>query len=198
MLIRKEKLQNMPIMSLQTGASIAATSSFIIDPRDLRVVAFYCEGPRLDIHPAILNVGDIREIGHLGAIVDNADVLMSPDDLVRLKEVLKFNFSLDNKPVIDQSNHKLGHVFDFTLDSKSLYVIKLHVRPGIWKSLQTTELLIDRSEVVEVTDADIVVKDTAIRKKEEKVVAPVVAPVLENPFRRAPQPDTTSRASDDL
>src|SRR5688500_17926133 len=78
MLLLKERLQNVPIMSLQTGAPIAATDEFVIDPRQLKVVAFYCTGPRLDVTPAILTVSDIREIGNHGIIVDSADVLMSP------------------------------------------------------------------------------------------------------------------------
>jgi uncharacterized protein YrrD len=193
MLILKDRLQLMPVMSLQTGGRIAETAEFIIDPRQLKVVAFYCKGPRLDVNPAVLNVADIREIGNLGIIVDSADVLMSPDDLVRLKEVLNFKFTLDNKPVVDQSGHKLGHVFNFTLDSKSLYIVKLHVRPGIWQSFKTTELLIDRTEVIEVTDTEIVVKHTAIKAEEEK---PAPAPMLENPFRR-PQTEGNSHAIDE-
>jgi len=183
MLFLKERLEHMPIMSLQTGAQIAETGQFIIDPRQLKIVAFYCTGPRLDTNPAILNVSDIREIGEMGVIVDSADVLMSPEDLVRLQEVLNYNFALDNKYVITESGDKIGTVINYTLDSTTLYVVKLQVRPGLWQSWTTTELVIDRSQIVQVTDDEVVVKDAHV--KDEKRVA-AAKPVLENPFRRAP------------
>lgn len=190
MLIFKNQLQSIPIMSLQTGSKIAETGSFIIDPRQLKVVGFYCSGPRLDVNPAVLTVADIRELGDLGLIVDSADVLVSPDDLVRLKDVLSFNFTLENKLVVDTAGKKLGRVSNFTLDSKSLYIVKLQVRPGVWQSFKTTELLIDRSQVDHVTDDEVVVR-SAVVEAEDKKEAP--APMLENPFRRAPLESTSPR-----
>lgn len=166
------------MVSLQTGAPIAEIGSLIIDPRELKVVGFYCSGPRLDVNPAILLVGDIREIGSLGIIVDDADVLVGPGDLVRLKEVLAYNFTLEDKHVVDDAGHKLGKVAGYTLDSDSLYVIKLQVRPGVWRALGTAELLVDRAQIVQVTDHEVVVKST--RKTQTTTAA---APVLENPFK---------------
>jgi uncharacterized protein YrrD len=183
MLFLKERLENVPIMSLQTGAQIAQTGEFVIDPRQLKVVAFYCVGSRLDVNPAILHVSDIREIGSLGIIVDDADVLMSPGDLVRLQEVLGYHFKLNDKQVVTESGKKLGTVANFTLDSTTLYIVKLHVRPGMFKAFMSPELIIDRQQIVQVTDDEVVVKDTA--KREEAKAAPV-AQVMENPFRRSP------------
>ncbi|HVI68930.1 MAG TPA: hypothetical protein VM581_00550 [Magnetospirillaceae bacterium] len=181
MLLQKERLEHAQIMSLQTGALIAETSASIIDPRELKVVGFYCTGPRLDINPAILLSDDIREIGSIGIIVDSADVFMLPEDLVRLKDVLSYGFRLEDKHVIDDSGHKLGKVSSYTLDSDSLFIIKLQVHPGMWRSLGTTELIIDRSQIVQVTDHEVLVKST--RKKQTEQAAP---PVLENPFRNSP------------
>lgn len=182
MLILKERLVNVPIMSLHTGAEIAETGEFIIDPRQLKVIGFYCKGPRLDINPAILNIEDVREFSNIGLIVDSADVLTSPDDLVRLKEVLSFHFVLDGKPVVDTAGNKLGQVVNYTLDSTTLYIVKLHVRPSLWHAWTHTELIIDRTQVVEVNDHQLVVRD--VRDKEtEKAKA---SPILENPFRHAP------------
>lgn len=184
MLFQKERLENVPIMSLQTGAQIAQTGEFVVDPRQLKVIAFYCEGPRLDINPAILNVSDIREIGSLGVIVDSADVLMAPGDLVRLQEVLDFHFKLEGKRVITESGQKLGTVANFTLDSTTLYVVKLHVRPGMWQSFLSAQSIIDRQQIVQVTDDEVIVKDAENRDEARKTAA--AHNVIENPFRRAP------------
>lgn len=190
MLILKERLERVPIMSLQTGAQVAETGAFVIDPRQLKLVAFYCNGPRLDVNPAILNVSDIREFSNIGLIVNSADVLMSPEDLVRLKTVLDYNFTLDNKQVIDTAGNKLGHVVSYTLDSATLYVVKLHVRPSMWQAWKTTEFIIDRTQIVEVNDEHLIVRD--LREKEEK--APAASSLLENPFKHAPVESSTTNA----
>lgn len=188
MLLQKESLEDAPIMSLQTGAAIAQTSQIIIDPRELKVVGFYCTGPRLDVQPAILTIPDIREMSDIGLIVDSADVLMSPDDLIRLKEVLNFHFELENKPVVTKSGQKLGKVATYTLDNTTLFIIKLHVRPNGLRAFKTTELVIDRSQIMQVTDDEVIVKDAKI-KDEAKI--PVAGPVIENPFRHVPAEGTS-------
>lgn len=187
----KDRLQNMPIMSLQTGAKIAKTGNFIIDPRQLKIVAFYCSGSRLDINPAVLTVSDIREISEIGLIVDSADVLVSPDDLVRLSDVLSFGFTLEDKQVIDESGRKLGKVDNYSLDPTTLYVIKLHVQPSFWQAWGTTEFTIDRTQIIEVTDTEIVVKDT--RKKVTQKVRVAPTPMLDNPFKPKQAESTSFR-----
>lgn len=192
MLIRKERLIGAPIMSLQTGTELAHADSAIIDPRNLTIVGFYCSGPGVEASPAILHTSDIREFGELGLIVDSADVLMPPDDLVRLQEILDFHFELENKQVVEDTGSKVGKVISYTLDSELFYIIKLHVRPTLLKAFQTAEILIDRSQISEITDQKIVVKSAVVRDK------PVTkAPhVIHNPFRKTdphPQPDTITQ-----
>lgn len=182
MLLLQDRLVDVPIMSLQTGGRIARTSEAIIDPRQLKIVAFYCEGSNLDVRPAILNIDDIREIGGLGIIVDSADVLMSPDDLVRLQEIIGFKFKLQDKKVVDESGKKLGTVANYTLDSDTLYIVKLQVRPSAFAAFKTTELIIDRTQIVQVTDSEVVVQST--RTKETSAVK-AAHPLAENPFRQA-------------
>lgn len=165
MLIPKERLLDMPVMSLQTGIEIARTDSFIIDPRQLKIVAFYCKGPRLDVHPAILHVEDIRELSELGLIIDAADNIMSPQDLVRLGDVLKFHFTLENKMVVDDLGRKVGRITGFSIESRSFFVNKLHVRPGLLEAWKTAEVMIDRTQIIEINDETIIVKSPTIKAK---------------------------------
>jgi len=185
MLVLRDRVIDTPIMSLQTGGMIAHTEKAIIDPRSLAVVAFYCAGPMLDVDPAILHTSDIRETGPMGFIVDNSDKIMSPEDLVRLQEVIDLNFQLDNKPVIDDTGRKVGHVVDYAVDTDSFLIIKLHVRPGLLQAFQIAEVIIDRQQIVKVSDKHIVVKSPTIKVRE-----PVKTTHTGNPFRAAhPQPD---------
>jgi sporulation protein YlmC with PRC-barrel domain len=170
-------------MSLQTGTQVGMAVGHIIDPRRLNIVAFYCEGPLIDFSPAILHTTDIREFSSIGLIVDSADNLMPPDDLVRLKEIMDYHFDLEGKQVVEEGGHKLGKVGGYTVDSESFYVVKLHVRPTFLQSLGRAELLIDRTQISEINDKQIVVRRATVQDEERPRFASL--PSIDNPFRKS-------------
>ena len=182
MLISAERFDNAPVMSRQTGSELARTSRAVIDPRSLSIVAYELEGPTLDQSPSLLRIADVREIGPLGLIIDSADELIMPSDVLKIKEVYEFQFALVGKHVIDGKKHKVGKVIGYTLEAGNFVIQQLRVRRPLLKSFGDTELLIHRSQIVRVTDEHIVVKTPEIRHKE-----PVVQPqaTFENPFRKA-------------
>jgi sporulation protein YlmC with PRC-barrel domain len=184
MLLPRDRLLNLPIMSLQTGTQIGTAISHIVDPRRLNVVAFYCEGQLINFNPAILHVADIRELSSIGLIVDSADNIMPPDDLVRLKEILDYHFELEGKQVVEEGGHKLGKVGGYTVDSESFYIVKLHVKPTLLQSFGRAELLIDRTQISEINDKQIVVRRATVRDEKRAPFASI--PAIDNPFRKAP------------
>lgn len=184
MLLPRDRLLNLPIMSLQTGTQVGTAVGHIIDPRRLDIVAFYCEGPLIDFAPAILHTTDIREFSSIGLIVDSADNIMPPDDLVRLKEIIDYHFELEGRPVVEEGGHKLGKVGGYTVDSESFYVVKLHVKPTFLQSFGRAELLIDRTQIREINDKQIIVRRATIQDEERTPFKPM--PTIDNPFRKAP------------
>ncbi len=188
MLVLHNRLIGVPLMSLQTGAQVGTTTAAIIDPRRLNIVAFYCEGANIGFKPAILHTSDIREYSDIGIIINDSDDIMLPDDLVRLKEVLDFQFELVGKRVVEDTGRKLGKISDYATDIESFYIIKLHVQPSLFQSLGAAELLIDRSQIVNITDDKIVVR-RPISKEE---VPSAIHPHIDNPFRKPrPQAEAT-------
>ena len=190
MLILRDRLQDLPILSLQTGSEIARVGEPIIEPQHLAIIAFYCSGDRLDVSPAILHTIDIREFSNLGFIVDSADDLMSPDDLVRLQQILNLKFALIGKHVVDDTGKKVGKVTNYIVDPKSFFIKKICVKPGLLQAWDTTEIIIDRTQIIKITETEVVVKAPTVLK-EEHAKAP--SQVVHNPFRKVhPQPDTAT------
>lgn len=189
MLIPINRLLGAPVMSLQTGYPLCRLSSPIINPYNLKVVAFYVDGPTLSFKPAVLFSEDIREFSpRVGAIVDSADNIMSPNDLVRLADIINYNFNLDNLLVIDQQGHKLGHIRGFSIDSISYEVEQLYVKPGFFKSFSTAEFLINRQQIVKVEPDRITVKTPTVEAKAKDSLSAsqrrqILNPDLDNPFR---------------
>jgi sporulation protein YlmC with PRC-barrel domain len=193
MLVLKDRIINVPIVSIQTGSQVARTEQPIIDPRELKIVGFYCDGPTLDSKPAVLLMNDIRESGPLGYIINSSDNLVPPKDLVRLQGILSYNFSLENKLVVEENGRKVGKVVDYTLDNASFYIVQLHVQPNFWQAWSTAEVLIGRTQIIEVTDTKIVVASATI--KDKPPVKATVTHVVENPFRRTQPQAEASRST---
>ena len=189
MLLGINRIIGAPVMSLQTGYPLCRLTSPIINPYNLRIVAFYVDGPRLDFSPAVLFADDIREFGPLGAIVDSSDNVMSPDGMVRLNEVMSYSFMLNHILVIDEHNNKLGRVDNYTVDPTNFRIEQLHVKPGFFKSLATTGLLINRRQIVKVEPDRITVKSPTATER-TKATNPldqtrrVLNPEFDNPFRK--------------
>ena len=175
------QFQQRPVMSLQTGTRIATTSVPVINPGELKIVAYEVEGPLLAEKPAFLRTEEIREVAPMGMIVDSADDLVGIDDVIALKKLYDLDFSLINIAVIDEHKKKLGKVEDYTLETGSFVIQQLHVKRGFMKGITDTGLLIHRSQIIKITDTEIFVKSTA--KKVSEPVTETTRGEFVNPFR---------------
>lgn len=190
MLLAAERLTNAPVMSLQTGGQLARTRVPLIDPRNLMIVAYELEGPNLDQNPSLLLMRDVRELSNIGFIVDSSDEFVGVDDVIKVKEVWEFHFELEGKLVVDERGRRLGKVTSYAVEPGSFMIKQLNVKRPFLKSFSDTELLIDRTQIIEVSDTKITVQH------DERQPAPVkqAAKVFTNPFRTHPaQPETIDR-----
>ena len=81
MLLHGSQLIGTPVMGLQTGVELAEVTDAVIDPANLKVLAYVVKGPTLDENPSLLLVGDIRELSDIGMIIDSNDEFVSTDDI---------------------------------------------------------------------------------------------------------------------
>lgn len=182
MLVYNSKLIGTPVLSVQTSGPIAEISGPIIDPDNLKVIAFRLTGPIINATNQILDATSIREYSSLGIIIDNNDELVGPEDVIKIKNTLELNFNLVGLKVETKKGTKLGHITDFTLTPEDLVIQQIIVKRPTIKSFMDPELTIHRSEIVEITDYKVVVRD------EEKVIKARAAkedfvPNFVNPFR---------------
>lgn len=168
-------------MGLQTGNEIARTEQSVIDPASLTIVAYEVESSLLKGDIWLLRIADIRELSDLGFIIDSADEFIHPDDVIKLSDIYKLNFHPVGMSVIDEKRQKLGKVIDFTIETGNFVIQQLTVRRPLLKSFTDTELLIHRSQIIEINDDAIVVHSQA--KVPEQELHEVVGSYV-NPFRK--------------
>lgn len=184
MLIFGEKLLNAPILSLQTGVELARTDLAIINPTNLKIVAFRLTGPLLSdqTQNSYMRTNEIREYSPLGLIVDSADEIMLEEDIISQKDLFELGFDPVGLGVVDEFGKKLGKVNGYTVNVLNFTIMQLRVLKTGMARLTTTDLLIHRSQILEINNTTIVVKATATKLKD---VTPIIntEPII-NPFRR--------------
>jgi len=173
-------------MSLQTGGQLARTKLPLIDPRNLTILAYELTGPLLNEQPSFLRISDVRELSNLGLIVDSSDEFIGLDDVIKIKEVYEFRFDILGKTVVDEKKHRLGKVIGYSLEPETFTIIQLNVKRPLLKSFTDTELIIHRSQIVEVDDTTITIQND----EREHVPVKRAAQAYTNPFRGSAQPET--------
>ncbi len=188
MLVSASRLVGCPVLSLHIGGRMATVTEVIVDPNKLQIIACRVEGPLVGKEAGdLLPMNSVREFSPIGMIVDSIDVLAEENEIVQLQEILKLHFSLNGLKVETKKGTKLGKVADFIVDTELWQIQQLVVHRPVIKSLIDPELTISRSEIHEVNDYKVIVKDeeAKIRTKAQSDFVPSFV----NPFR---EPDFAS------
>ena len=191
MLLIGSKVASMPVLSLHVGGPVADIREAVIDPEDLRVIAYTLDGPIIKNDPEvgdILDTQDIREVSNSGLIVDSTDRFTTREDVIRFDKVMELGFHLVGLKVVTQDGKKLGKIVDYTLDSGTFMIYQLIVQRPFMSSLIDPELTINRSQIIEVDDYKVTIKHEKAEVKmpeEKKKDAPEeFVPNFTNPFRK--------------
>lgn len=167
-----KSLYGRPVISMRSEGHIGIAVEPIINPHNLKVLGWWCKtagGGR-----QVLLTESVREMAPDGLMVDDETSLSSPAELVRHREILDIKFQLPDK-LVKTKRHKLGKVSDYTFD-ESMFIQKLYVTRSITKIFSSEDtLIIDRNQIMEVTDHYILVEDTDIKDTED-VTVPAGAP----------------------
>jgi len=189
MLILGSRLINTPIMGLQTGTRLASTKLPVVDPSNLKILAYEVDGALLSEKPSFIRIADVRELSDVGLIIDSNDEFIGVNDVIKIKEIYELGFNLIDMNVTDESKRRLGKVYNYSLDTDNFIIQQLNVRQGIFKSLSDSELLINRSQIIEINNNEIIVKTTAQKLKPLSKTSKMT---YMNPFRsQSPQIENT-------
>lgn len=165
-----KSLSNRPVLSIRSGTQVAVAAEPVINPHNLKILGWWCKMPGGQTR--VLLAEDVRELVPDGLAINDEDDLCAPEDLVRHREILEIGFQLIDKPVRTK-RQKLGKVSDFSYND-GMFVQKLYVARPLRKVFTTEDtLLIDRTQILEVTDHYILVRDTEIRATAEELAGAV-------------------------
>lgn len=179
MLVFKESLIDLPIVSLQTGTKIGEIASVIINPNAFSIEAFDVVAAR---RKRVLFAHDIKEVSPKFCVVDDESQLIEDEDLVRLDNLRAINYEIINKRVVTKNGLRVGRVRNWICESSSFEIAKLHVKQSLRKDLNVATVVIDRSQVKELQKKRIIVSDTYAkqtndaRQRSRRTMRPQIQP----------------------
>ncbi len=159
---------NLPVISLQTGDVVAWTCKPVLEIETLAIIAFLCTAADTK-RSLILMSSDIRQIADDCAIVDSAEELTDPSDIIRLQPALLADYTPLDKLVVSDTGRRLGRVHDYTINLETTRIQKLLVRGSLLNIWFGPKLTVDRTQIIDITPTRITVRDVTIK-------APVLAP----------------------
>lgn len=162
MLILGQQLIGKNIMSMRIGRAIGITTEVIVNPKNLKIEGWFAQDLETK-KTVILLSQDVRGFVEQGFAVNDHDALSDPQELVRLKDLLKLNFALINKTVVTDHHRRVGKVINYSLNDSNFFIQKLNINQSVIKSFTGGEVIIDRSQILEITDKKIRVSEATIQ-----------------------------------
>ncbi len=162
MLILGQQLIGKNIMSMRIGRAIGITTEVIVNPKNLKIEGWFAQDLETK-KTVILLSQDVRGFVEQGFAVNDHDALSDPQELVRLKDLLKLNFTLINKTVVTDHHRRVGKVINYSLNDSNFFIQKLNINQSVLKSFTGGEVIIDRSQILEITDKKIRVSEATIQ-----------------------------------
>ena len=162
------KLLGQSVISLQSGEVVAWVNQPVLEIGNLEMIALSCKSPHQK-GQLMLMARDIRQFATDCVIVDSEDELTNPTEIVRLKSSLKHPYSPLDKLVVADTGRKLGVVGDYTINLETNRVQKLYVRKPLFHAWLGSNLIIDRTQIIDITPHRITVRDSTVS-------SPILAP----------------------
>jgi uncharacterized protein YrrD len=163
MYVRASKLENLPVISLQSGDAVAWVRRPILEMASLSVLALECDGGSHS-RTVILTATDVRQLAPDCIIIDSEEELAEPEDIIRLQPLIKANYTPIRSVVVTESGQRLGRVDDYSINLDTSQVQKLYVQPPLFRFWIATSHTIDRSQIIDITPRRITVRDATIQQ----------------------------------
>lgn len=164
-----------PIRDRLNKGLLGRVGDFVVNPANGEILAFFTRRDR----KLLLPVADVSKVAGETMWVENPEALATPDEIIRIAEIIKLNTPIFGNRVFTVSRQFLGEVVDFRFETNGWVLMKINVAKKIL-GIPTEKKLINSSQIVQIKPSEITVRDAVARartkKLREKGVAVNLAP----------------------
>jgi len=169
MLLEQSKIVGLPVGALDAGKRVAQVAEVVVSPEKGKILGYLLKVGfwPLQVYRVVL-AEEVVGLDRNGLVVAKEEVVVPPEEIVRIHRLLKEKFHLVGLPVETKKTKKrLGRVYDFLIETTTHSIVKLYVKGWF------THFLIPFSQVVKIEKNKIVVKENAGGGKKEALLGVV-------------------------
>ena len=157
------KIVGIPVVEDDNLRPLTTVKDLIVDPEMGKVLAFVVDTHRnLIITP--IDVISWHDVLH----VNNSDVIIHADDVMRVQTVRKNGTRVFGNRVETKGGNFLGKVVDYSIDNQLMVLKKIFVAKGFLGLFRYDNRTIPMKNIIEILPNKIVVKDDLATVKEEE------------------------------
>ena len=153
-----------PIRDRLNKGLLGKVGDFIVNPANGEVLAFFTRRDRRLLLPTV----DVSKVVGGTVWVENPEALATPDEIIRISEIIKLNIPIFGNKVFTVSRQYLGEVVDFRLETNGWVLTKINVAKKILV-VSTEKKLVNSSQIVRIKSNEITVRDAVVRACEKNL-----------------------------
>lgn len=159
------------VLSVHTGHKIGVVSGALVQNKNLKIELLEVLVANTKQYHYLIT-SDIRAYDGHKIIINSQQDLSGADELVRYQGLIESANRLIGSAVITQSGQKLGKIKDFSIDTIHFIITKIHVPGRFWQRILHERLIIDSSDIVDIKEKKIIVRDATIKSRAGSKVLP--------------------------
>jgi uncharacterized protein YrrD len=163
----------LPIRERLSKGLVGKVDDFVINPVNGEIPAFFTRRDKRLLLPTV----DVSKLTGEVVWVENPEALATPDEIIRISEVIKLNTPIFTNKVFTVSRQYLGEVIDFRFETNGWILTKIEVAKKIL-GIPTQTKLINSSQIVRIKSNEITVRDAVVKVKVAKLKVKEAAPNL--------------------
>ncbi|MFH1546551.1 MAG: hypothetical protein ABIE14_04190 [Patescibacteria group bacterium] len=164
-----------PIRDQLSKGLLGRVGDFVVNPANGEISAIFTRRDK----QLLLPIADISKVSADTIWVENPDALATPDEIIRIAEIIKLDTPIFGNRVFTVSRRFLGAVVDFRFETNGWMLTKIDVAKKIL-GISTEKKLINSSQIVRIKSNEITVRDAVVcargKKLREKKMAVNFAP----------------------
>ena len=150
----------LPIRERLNKTFLGKAYDLVVNPADGEILAIFTNRERSILLPTV----DISRIANDVIWVESVEALATPDEIIRIADVLRLHTPIIDNKVFTVSRQYLGEVLDFRFEMNGWVLTKLDVAKRIL-SIPTERKLINSSQIVRIQSKEITVRDAVVEVK---------------------------------
>ncbi len=156
-------MKNLPVFELDNQTRVAELSDFFVDEEEIKVEAVIVKTTGIFHQQKFISAKEIVDLSKAALIVQNAESLVDPKEIVRLQKKMKKRAKIIGEKVFSKKGEFLGTVYDYVIENVSLTISRIYLKKLF------DQRIIHSSAIVKIEQHKITVKDNFEMVKPEPI-----------------------------